>query len=230
MTGEELKDLLKTIQRTKCETQTLELKSASVDCPKKLFDTLSSFSNQDDGGIIVFGINEESGYKECGVYDPHDLQKKVNEQCLQMEPIVRPLLTVVEKDEKFFVSAEIPGIDIIERPCFYRGKGRLKGSYTRIGDSDEPMTEYEVYSYEAFRRKYQDDIRPVHRATLRSLDQQKLGEYIDQLKAGKPHLAAIDEETIYELMSIKRNDEITLMAVMLFSPYPQAYFQEHVDN
>ena len=226
MTGEELKDLLKTIQRTKCETQTLELKSANVDCPKKLFDTLSSFSNQDDGGIIVFGINEESGYKECGVYDPHDLQKKVNEQCLQMEPIVRPLLTVVEKDETFFVSAEIPGIDIIERPCFYRGKGRLKGSYTRIGDSDEPMTEYEVYSYEAFRRKYQDDIRPVHRATLRSLDQQKLGEYIDQLKAGKPHLAAIDEETIYELMSIKRNDEITLMAVMLFSPYPQAYFPQ----
>ena len=226
MTGEELKDLLKTIQRKKCETQTLELKSASVDCPKKLFDTLSSFSNQDDGGIIVFGINEELGYKECGVYDPHDLQKKVNEQCLQMEPIVRPLLTVVEKDEKLFVSAEIPGIDIIERPCFYRGKGRLKGSYTRIGDSDEPMTEYEVYSYEAFRRKYQDDIRPVHRATLRSLDQQKLGEYIDKLKAGKPHLAAIDEETIYELMSIKRNDEITLMAVMLFSPYPQAYFPQ----
>lgn len=226
MTGEELKDLLKTIQRTKCETQTLELKSANADCPKKLFDTLSSFSNQDDGGIIVFGINEELGYKECGVYDPHDLQKKVNEQCLQMEPVVRPLLTVVEKDEKFFVSAEIPGIDIIERPCFYRGKGRLKGSYTRIGDSDEPMTEYEVYSYEAFRRKYQDDIRPVHRATLRSLDQQKLGEYIDKLKAGKPHLSAIDEETIYELMSIKRNDEITLMAVLLFSPYPQAYFPQ----
>ena len=143
-----------------------------------------------------------------------------------MEPVVRPLLTVVEKDEKFFVSAEIPGIDIVERPCFYRGKGRLKGSYTRIGDSDEPMTEYEVYSYEAFRRKYQDDIRPVHRATLRSLDQQKLGEYIDKLKAGKPHLSAIDEETIYELMSIKRDDDITLMAVMLFSPYPQAYFPQ----
>ena len=27
-------------------------------------------------------------------------------------------------------------------------------------------------------------------------------------------------------MSIKRNDEITLMAVMLFSPYPQAYFPQ----
>lgn len=226
MTSEELKDLLKTIQRTKCETQNLEFKSANVDCPKKLFDTLSSFSNQDDGGIIVFGIDEEHGYKECGVYDPHDLQKKVNEQCLQMEPKVRPLMTVLEKDEKAFVAAEIPGIDIAERPCYYRGKGRIKGSYTRIGDSDEPMTEYEVYSYEAFRRKYQDDIRPVPRATLRSLDQQKLGEYIEKLKGGKPHLSVIDEETIYELMSIKRNDEITLMAVMLFSPYPQAFFPQ----
>ena len=226
MTSEELKDLLETIQRIKCETQNLEFKSANADCPKKLFDTLSSFSNQDDGGIIVFGVDEESGYKECGVYDPHDLQKKVNEQCLQMEPKVRPLMTVLEKDEKAFVAAEIPGIDIAERPCYYRGKGRIKGSYTRIGDSDEPMTEYEVYSYEAFRKKYQDDIRPVQRATLRSLDQQKLGEYIERLKAGKPHLSAIDEETIYELMSIKRNEEITLMAVMLFSPYPQAYFPQ----
>lgn len=57
-----------------------------------------------------------------------------------------------------FVSAEIPGIDITDRPCHYRGKGRLKGSYLRVGNSDEQMTEYEIYSFEAFRKKYQDDI------------------------------------------------------------------------
>ena len=108
---------------------------------------------------MIFGVDEQNDYDECGVYDPQDLQKKINEQCLQMEPVVRPLLTVVEKDEKCFVSAEIPGIDLSDRPCYYRGVGRLKGSYTRIGDSDEPMTEYEVYSYEAYRKKYQDDIR-----------------------------------------------------------------------
>ena len=68
-------------------------------------------------------------------------------------------LTVAEKEGKFFVSAEIPGADLAERPVFYKGKGRLKGSYTRVGDSDEPMTEYEVYSYEAYRKKYQDDVR-----------------------------------------------------------------------
>lgn len=226
MTHEELKELLDKIQKIKCETQNLEIKSAEQGCPKRLFDTLSSFSNQDEGGIIVFGVDEEQDYKEVGVYDPQDIQKKINEQCLQMEPKVRPLLTVLEKDGKCFVSAEIPGIDLVERPCYYKGKGRLKGSYTRIGDSDELMTEYEIYSYEAFRRKYQDDIREVPRATLAALNQQKLETYTQKLKMGKPHLAAIDESTIYELMSVTRNNEVTLAATMLFSPYPQAYFPQ----
>ena len=226
MTTEELKEQLKRIQKMKCETQNLELKTAQKGCPKRLYDTLSSFSNQDDGGIIIFGVDESEDYKEVGVYDPQDLQKKVNEQCLQMEPVVRPLLTVLEKDGRYFVSAEIPGIDIADRPCYYKGSGRLKGSYTRIGDSDEPMTEYEVYSYEAYRKKYQDDIRQVERATLASLSQEALKKYIDLLKEGKPRLARLDEKIIYELMSITRNGIATLSSVMLFSVYPQAYFPQ----
>lgn len=226
MTTEELIEKLELIQKLKCETSTLEIKSAEQGCPKHLYDSLSSFSNQDDGGIIIFGVDEKQNYKEVGVYDPQDIQKKINEQCLQMEPVVRPLLTVVEKDEKFFVSAEIPGVDIVDRPVFYQGKGRLKGAYIRIGDSDEPMTEYEVYSYEAYRKKYQDDIRVIERASFASLKQDLLAEYVELLKKGKPHLSAISDNEIYELMSIKRDNEITLSAVMNFSPYPQAYFPQ----
>lgn len=226
MTADELIGKLEIIQKMKSETNTLELKSAEKGCPQHLYDSLSSFSNQDEGGIIVFGIDEKQDYKEVGVYDPQDIQKKINEQCLQMEPIVRPLLTVVEKDGKSFVSAEIPGVDLADRPVFYKGKGRLKGSYTRVGDSDEPMTEYEVYSYEAYRKKYQDDIRGVRRATLSSLNQEKLALYTDLLKKGKANLANLDDESIYELMSVTRNNETTLSATMIFSPYPQAYFPQ----
>ena len=226
MTTEELYDKLKLIQKMKCETQNLELKSAEQGCPKRLYDSLSSFSNQDDGGIIVFGIDEKQDYKEVGVYDAQDIQKKINEQCLQMNPVVQSLITVVEKENKKFVSAEIPGIDLADRPCYYQGRGRLKGSYTRIGDSDEPMTEYEIYSYEAYRRKYQDDIREVPRVTLMSLDQEELNRYVELLKRGKQRLATLDNESIYELMSIKRGEKVTLSATLLFSPYPQAYFPQ----
>ncbi len=226
MTTEELFEKLESVQRMRCETQTLELKSAHEGCPRRLYDTLSSFSNQDEGGVIIFGIDEKQGYKEVGVYDPQDIQKKINEQCLQMEPVIRPVLTVVEKNNLFFVSAEIPGIDLADRPCHYKGQGRLKGSYTRIGDSDEPMTDYEIYSYEAFRKKYQDDIRPVRRATLISLNQELLSRYIRLLKDGKPNLSAIDDEDICELMSVTRNHEVTMSAALLFGPYPQAYFPQ----
>lgn len=226
MTTEELIEKLELIQKFKCETSTLEIKSAENGCPKHLYDTLSSFSNQDDGGTIIFGVDEAKDYKETGVYDPHDIQKKINEQCLQMEPVVRPLLTVVEKDNKYFVAAEIPGADITDRPVFYQGKGRVKGSYIRVGDSDEPMTEYEVYSYEAYRKKYQDDIRIIERASFASLNQTLLAEYLEQVKKGKPKLAVISDEEIYELMSIKRENNATLSAVMNFSLYPQAYFPQ----
>ena len=58
-----------------------------------------------------------------------DIQKKINEQCLQMEPVIRPLITVIEKNNLFFVSVEVPGIDLADRPCYYRGQGRMKGSF-----------------------------------------------------------------------------------------------------
>ena len=226
MTSEELLEKLELIQKSKYETQTLELKAAKQGCPKRLYDSLSSFSNQDDGGVIIFGVDEEHDFEECGVYDAQDIQKQINNQCLQMEPAVRPLLTVAEKDGKFFVSAEIPGIDLADRPCYYKGSGRLKGSYIRVGDSDEPMTEYEIYSYESFRKKYQDDIRNVPRASFDVIDGALLGAYIDKLKEEKKNLSELPDKTIYELMSLTRSEELTLSAVLLFCRYPQAFFPQ----
>lgn len=226
MTSEELLEKLELIQKSKYETQTLELKAAKQGCPKRLYDSLSSFSNQDDGGVIIFGVDEEHDFEECGVYDAQDIQKQINNQCLQMEPAVRPLLTVAEKEGKFFVSAEIPGIDLADRPCYYKGSGRLKGSYIRVGDSDEPMTEYEIYSYESFRKKYQDDIRSVPRASFDVIDGALLGAYIDKLKEEKKNLSELPDKTIYELMSLTRSEELTLSGVLLFCRYPQAFFPQ----
>lgn len=226
MTREDLIDRLNEIQNSKSESRTLELKAAKVECPKRLYDTLSSFSNQADGGIIIFGVDQDAGFEECGVYDAQDLQVKIKEQCKQMEPEVRPVITIAEKDGKAFVAAEIQGIDVSERPCFYRGKGRLKGSYVRIGESDEPMTEYEVYSYEAYRKRYQDDIRIIPRATLGSLDSQKLDSYIKLLKQNKLNLSNQSDDEIYDLMSVTRDNGVTLSAVMLFGKYPQSFFPQ----
>lgn len=226
MTEEELREKLKIIQNTKCESQNLELKAAHEGCPRRLYDTLSSFSNQDGGGTIIFGIDESNDYAAVGVYDIQDIQKKINSQCLQMEPVVRPVLTVTEVDGKGFVSAEIPAVDIADRPCFYRGVGRIKGAYVRVGDSDEPMTEYEIYSYEAFRRKTHDEVRLAERAEYSSLDKNRVEDYIRRLRIGKTNLSQLSDGQIQELMNITQKGRITLSAVLLFGLYPQAFYPQ----
>ncbi len=108
MQSEELKSLVADIRNLKSEKQDIELKAAAQGCPTRLFDTLSSFSNQDDGGVIIFGIDENQDFSVVGVYDPQDLQKKVTEQCKQMEPVVRALFTVCDIDGKMVVSVRFP--------------------------------------------------------------------------------------------------------------------------
>ena len=53
MLEEELVNLAENIYNIKAEKQNVEVKAAHGGCPKRLYDTLSSFSNQDGGGILL---------------------------------------------------------------------------------------------------------------------------------------------------------------------------------
>lgn len=222
----ELLELANTVCKQRAETQTIECKAAHVDCPKRLYDTLSAFSNQDSGGVLLFGIDETAGFQIVGIYDAQDLQKTVTEQCNQMEPPVRAVFTLAEAAGGWVCSAEIPAVDIAERPCYYRGAGRTKGSYVRVGDADLPMTDYELYSYEAFRRHLHDDERPVERATLSVLDTGKMERYILQKKVERPGFARLSRQQILEMLNITRDEKVTLAAVLNFCVYPQGYFPQ----
>lgn len=224
MIEEELHELIRKVQRQGCEGQTMEIKAARRGCPEKLYDTISAFSNQDQGGTLLFGLDESNDFAKVGVYDAQALQKKIMEYCLQMTPIVRPVMTVCDEDGKVFVSAEIPPIDVADRPCFKTSQGRLKGAYVRLGDADTPMTEYEVYSYEAFRKKYRDDIRPVEGVGMNMLDTDALEQYMEKARKDRPHLARVPEAQQYELMGITQGENITRAGLFMFGLFPQGYY------
>ncbi len=226
MLTEELIELANKICKQQSEEQTTELKAAYTDCPKRLYDTLSSFSNQDSGGVLVFGIDEKAAYQVVGVYDAQDLQKKVTEQCLQMEPPVRAVFTITEFHRKIIVSAEIPAVDISERPCYYRGAGRTKGSYIRVGDADLPMTDYELYSFEAFRKHLHDDERQVERASMNMLDRSSIERYIEKMSIDRPGFSRLSQNQVLEMLNVTRNGIPTVAAVMNFGIYPQGYFPQ----
>lgn len=225
MIENELIMLVNDIRKKKCESNYIELKAAAKGCPK-IFDTLSSFSNQESGGKIIFGIDENNNYDICGVYDAADLQKKIMEQSLQMEPVVRPLCTVATIDGKTVVCAEIQGIDNFSKPCFYKGIGRLKGSYIRVADGDRLMTEYEIYSYEAFKKKIEDELRIADRANIEDIMTNNLEKYLLELRSKKANFTNLSNEKICRLQGFINESKPTLAGVMMFSDYPQAFFPQ----
>ncbi len=225
MIENELIMLVNDIRKKKCESNYIELKAAAKGCPK-IFDTLSSFSNQENGGKIIFGIDENNNYDICGVYDASDLQKKIMEQSLQMEPVIRPLCTVATIDGKTVVCAEIQGLDTFSKPCFYKGLGRLKGSYIRVADGDRLMTEYEIYSYEAFKKKIEDELRIADRATIEDIMTNNLEKYLLELRSKKSNFTNLSNEKICHLQGFINESKPTLAGVMMFSDYPQAFFPQ----
>lgn len=58
MTIEQMQAILAQIQVLKSETQNMQYKTAAKGEPHKLYDTLSSFSNQDEGGIFILGLDK----------------------------------------------------------------------------------------------------------------------------------------------------------------------------
>lgn len=226
MLVEELKILIDKLLDRKCEMQNIELKSASKGTPEKLYDTLSGFANQNGGDIIIFGLQEKPEFRVIGVYDAQYLQVKVTNYALQMEPVIRPVFTVADYEGKAVVSAEIPECDINDKPCYYKGAGRLRGSYIRVGDADLPMTEYEVYSYEAYKKKIRDELRIVERASVDDFSKKLLDEFFIKLRSTKSQLATLDDRKILRLQGMTDHDNPTVVGTLLLCEYPQAFFPQ----
>ncbi len=228
MQESELISLINKIKERKTETSKIEFKSAKGGLPERLYDSLSSFSNT-DGGIILFGIDEKAGYKVCGIQNPDELEKKVVEQANEMEPVVRPLISFCEYEDKIVAAAEIAEMDSVSKPCYYSGKGKSKGSYIRIGDADLPMTEYEIYSYDAFKYKTEDELRTNRRIDSSMLDNIQLDGFMAKAVSVKPNLVNMDKKTLVTLNGISDKDgNPTVCGIMLFGKYPQ-YLSPNLD-
>lgn len=117
-----------------------------------------------------------------------------------------------------------------KKPCYYKNVGINKGSYIRIGDSDEHMIDYEIYSLQSYIDGIEEDLRPIKRAEFEDLNQEKIGQYIEEIKKKKPNLSKFSDEKILKLNGIIENStgEIhpTLAGMMVFGEYPQGYLPQ----
>lgn len=230
MTEKEVIEVIKFMQKYQTETDRIEAKTAEIDFPKKCYDTISGFANK-YGGIIIFGINENNNFKEQDVYDVNDLQKQITSLCSNsIEPKIRPEFLPIIYNNKKLLAVKINEIPQNQKPCYYKGAGMNKGSYIRIGDSDEPMTDYEIYCLQSYKDGIQEDLRPIKRATMDDLDTEKINNYLDKIKKDKPNFSKFSNEKILKLSGIIENSTgtiyPTLSGMMMFGEFPQGYLPQ----
>lgn len=226
-------EIIKTIEylrKYQTETDRIEVKTANGGFPKKCYDTFSSFSNK-YGGIIIFGINEENNFSTEGVYDVKDLQKQIGNLCTDaMEPAIRPYILPLEFEGKNILAVKIDEIPQNKKPCYYKPKGLKNGSYTRIGDRDDLMTDYEIYSLQSYNDHVFEDTRPTKRSTIDDLNKEELEKYIEKIKIDKPHFAKNNFEKCLKVCGITdtSNNQIypTLAGTLIFGEYPQTFYPQ----
>ena len=230
MNREEIINAIETVRKYNSETDRIEIKAAKEDFPKKCYDTFSSFSNR-FGGIIIFGLSESKGFITEGVYDINDLQKKISSLCSDtMNPTIRPEILALEFEGKNIVAVKIEELPQNEKPCYYKPAGIKNGSYTRIGDRDDKMTDYELYCLQSYKDHIFEDTRPNKRSCMEDLNLEELNKYIEKVKNDRPHFAKNDFNKCLKLCGIidTNEDKIypTLAGTLNFGEYPQSYYPQ----
>lgn len=215
--------LIEQLKNQKCEHQHLELKKAESGAPK-VYDTLSSFANQEGGGVILFGIDEKKDFNICGVYDSQALQVQITNQGRQMTPEVHPYYSVATIEGKNIVSASIEECASHHKPCFKTESGRLKGSYVRVGDADLRMSESEIYNLECYKRNIKNDKRPVTEAAKEDLNPLLTNNYLEKVRTFKPRLAKSTPDQILKFSGLLEDNKPTLAGLLLLGEYPQQFF------
>lgn len=99
-----------------------------------------------------------------------------------MEPKIRPEFLPLIYNGKKILAVKINEIPQTQKPCYNKNIGMHKGSYIRIGDADEPMTEYEIYCLQSYKEGIQEDLRPIKRASFSDLDNEKISSYLKKSK------------------------------------------------
>ena len=230
MRNDELLELISEIRQHQSEMDDVEVKSAQQGTPQRLFEPLSAFANSARGGVLLFGLREDSNYEIVGEGNAQRLQEEISHLAAsEMEPPLRPAFTIESIEGRSVLTVEITPLPVDQKPCYYRPAGLQRGSYIRVGNTNRQMTDYEVFGYVSARAQPMFDEEPVQGATLDDLDKTKLDDYLAQLRQARrqaPYLRQPLDQVLSQLRIVQIADGVprpTLAGLLMFGKHPQVF-------
>ncbi len=224
----DLGHLVNLLRRRRTDLPTVEVKAAGGGMPKSARETLSAFSN-DEGGILVLGLDESTGFAPASGFDAVKIRDDLASMCADaMQPPVRADIQIEDLEGTQMVVATVPETSPSAKPCYVKVKGITGGSYTRGGDGDRLLTAYELYALQANRAHPADDHEVVPGAAEADLDPDAVGRLLRRVRSRDPGaFAAVDDATALVRLGVLRADSagrgVTLAGLLTLGSWPQQF-------
>lgn len=213
------------------ECQKIEVKESKSELGNSALETISAFSNEPDlgGGYLIAGLRKnkdtssENRYSIIGVDDPDKIQCDLAGICRSAFNFqIRPRISVELVDGKVLVIAFIPEVFCREKPVYIKKYGEERGTYRRIGSSDQRCTSEDLDLLYQLRRQraYEADVFPD--ATWEDISLDAIAEYRRlrvQIDPNASELALDDKQLLLSLAhALKRGEEVvpTIGGLLLF--------------
>lgn len=229
MTTDELLELIESLRALATDSLHVEAKRAEHALPGRLWETLSAFSNTPGGGVLILGLDETSGFTTVGVKNPKKIQQDLASLCGEMEPPLRPAIELHRIEGKTLVVAEVPEIEIGQKPCYYRGAGLTNGAFIRVADGDRRLNPYEVQVMLASRGQPREDETPVAEATAGDLDPDLVAGLLARVRRAEESVfrRLTDDEALRTLKVLVRQEDLSvpsLAGLLALGRHPQQFF------
>ncbi|HEX8395479.1 MAG TPA: ATP-binding protein [Longimicrobium sp.] len=231
MTNDELVSLITNLREFRTDLVHVEAKRARTEMPKRLWETISAFSNTPGGGVLILGLDESAGFGITGVDDPRKVMQDLGSLCGDMEPPVRAHIELHRVEGATLVVAEIPEAELGRKPVYYPGAGLTNGAFIRVADGDRKLNQYEVQVMLASRGQPRDDEQPVAEATPDDLDQELVAGLLERMRRSERSVfrGRTDQEALRTLKVLVVHQERwvpSLGGLLALGAYPQQFFSE----
>jgi ATP-dependent DNA helicase RecG len=219
MERDELDQLLSELRAVRAERGAVEAKRAAGGLPSTTWQSLSALANT-DGGILLLGVDENGGaFDVNGVGDAAAIMRDLQSACAELEPPLRPPISIIAHDTGAVVVAEVAPIPRSERPCHRRADGP-PASYIRVGDADQRLTDAEIAEMTAARqlRDLSRRLASEHAA----LAEDAVADFGERVRAERDRYAELDDAAVLRTYAAIEDGHPTVAGLLALGEEPAA--------
>ncbi|MFT4297238.1 MAG: ATP-binding protein [Micropruina sp.] len=200
----------------------IEVKSAIGGHPA-LGETLCAFANMPEGGTIILGLDESTGFSPVGLTDVAGLEAAVAAQArTAVTPPTRCSFETFQVSGRPVLVAQVEGLPLHQRPARHGGH-----AYLRQSDGDYRMSEQEIAQLELLKTQAMRPTRPDRQAIpgtqVGDLDPVLLDSFLSAARtASRRYAAATDAQILAYTGVTSRTGELSLAGLYAMGVAPQA--------